>query len=83
LLDRLPEAERAVGDRELGRYRKPAPLQVEEQFPPGLGALAHAVDEADELFLALRRGADDNQQALGLVLRRFSRPAREDSYGPA
>jgi hypothetical protein len=82
LLDRLPEAERAVGDRELGRYRKPAPLQVEEQFPPGLGALAHAVDEADELFLALRRGADDNQQ-VGLVLRRFSRPAREDSYGPA
>src|SRR5271167_2178195 len=68
LLDRLPEAERAVGDRELGRNRKPAPLQVEEQFPPGLGALAHAVNEADELLLALRRGADDDQQALGLVL---------------
>src|SRR5271170_4425003 len=68
LLERLPEAERAVGDCEFGRYRKPAPLQVEEQFPPGLGALAHAVNEADELLLALRRGADDDQQALGLVL---------------
>src|SRR5262249_24132300 len=68
LLDRLPEAKRAVGDRELGRYRKPAPLQVEEQFPPGLGALAHAVDEADELLLALRRGPDDDEQALGFVV---------------
>jgi hypothetical protein len=46
----------------------PAPLQVEKQLPPGLGALAHAVDEADELLLALRRGADDDQQALGIVL---------------
>jgi hypothetical protein len=69
LLDRLPEAERAVGDRELRRYRKPAPLQVEEQFPPGLGALAHAVNEADQLLLALRRGADDDQQALGIGLK--------------
>ena len=67
-LDRLPEAERAVGDRELGRHRKSAPLQVEEQLPPGLGALTHAVDEADELFLALRGGTNDDQQALRIVL---------------
>jgi hypothetical protein len=35
-LDRLPQAERAVGDRELGRHRKSAPLQVEQRFLPGL-----------------------------------------------
>jgi hypothetical protein len=33
-----------------------------------LRALAHAIDEADELLLAFRRGADDDQQALRLVL---------------
>ena len=30
LLDRLPEAEGAVGDRELGSHRKPPPFEVEE-----------------------------------------------------
>ncbi len=64
-LDRPPEAERAVGDREFGPDREPAPLQVEEEFLPGLRALAHAVDEVDELLLAFGRGADDDQQALG------------------
>src|SRR5258708_36476315 len=51
-----------------GADRKPTPLEVEEQFPPGLRALAHALDEADELLFALRRGADDDQQALRVVL---------------
>src|SRR6266536_1267852 len=63
-LDRLPEAERAVGDREFGSHREPTPLQVEEELPPGLRTLAHAVDEADKLRLAFGRGADDDQQAL-------------------
>jgi hypothetical protein len=49
---RLPEADRTVGDREFGRDGQPAPRQVEQQFPPGWGALAHPVDEADELLLA-------------------------------
>src|SRR5271170_6366005 len=39
LLDSLPEAERTVADREFGRNGQPTPLQVEEQLPPGLGAL--------------------------------------------
>ena len=68
LLDRLPEAERAVGDREFGRHRKPAPFEIEQQLAPALRALAHAVDEADELLLAFGRGADDDQQALRVVL---------------
>src|SRR6266536_2615660 len=67
-LDRLPEAECAVGDRELGPHREPAPLHVEEEFPPGLPALARTVDEADQLLLAFRRGADDDQQALRGIL---------------
>ena len=67
-LDRLPEAERAVGDREFGAHRKPAPFEVEEQLFPGLRALAHAVDEPDEFLFALGRGADDHQQALRVLL---------------
>lgn len=67
-LDRLPEAKRAVGDREFGAHRKPAPFEVEEQFFPGLRALAHAVDETDEFLFALGRGTDDNQQALRVIL---------------
>jgi hypothetical protein len=38
--DRLPEAEGAVSDRKLGAHRKPAPLQIEEELPPRLRALA-------------------------------------------
>src|ERR1700732_2386316 len=51
LLDRLPEAEGAVGDRELGSHRKPPPFEVEEELFPRLRALAHAVDEPDKLLL--------------------------------
>src|ERR1700738_1309484 len=51
LLDRLPEAEGAVGGRELGSHRKPPPFEVEEELFPRLRALAHAVDESDSSFL--------------------------------
>jgi hypothetical protein len=67
-LDRLPEAECTVGDRQLRSDGKTASLQVEEKLSPGLGALAHAVDQADELRFALRRGANDDQQAVCRVL---------------
>src|SRR5262245_33902931 len=64
LFDRLPESERAIGDRELGANRQPTPLQIEEQFPPRLRTLAHTVSEADKLLAALGCGSDDDQQAL-------------------
>lgn len=64
LLDRLPKAEGAVGDRELGSHRKPPPLEVEEELFPRLRALSHAVDEPDKFLFAFGRGADDYQQAL-------------------
>ena len=70
VLDCLPEAERAVGDRELGTHREPTPLQIEKEFPPGLRTIAHAIDEADQLLRALGRSADDDQHALRRVLRR-------------
>src|SRR6266436_4271756 len=57
----------AVGDREFGCHRKPAPLQIKEELLPGLCTLAHAVDQADKLLLALGRGTNDDQQALRLV----------------
>src|SRR3981189_841974 len=54
LLDRLPEAEGAVGDRELGSHRKPPPFEIEEELFPRLRALAHAVDDADKFPFCLR-----------------------------
>src|SRR5262249_13633386 len=64
LFDRLPESERAIGDRELGANRQPTPLQIEEHSPPRLRTLAHTVGEADKLLPALACGSDDDQQAL-------------------
>ena len=48
--------------------RKASDYFAQAQLPPGLRTLAHAVDQADELLLALGRGADDDQQALRGVL---------------
>ncbi len=41
---RLPEAERTVGDREFRSHRKSTSLEIEQEFLPGLRALAHTVD---------------------------------------
>ena len=68
LADRLPEAERAIGDGDLGRHRQTPALEIEQQGAPVVSALARAVDKAEQLLLALRRGADDDQDALRLVL---------------
>src|SRR5437868_12956624 len=43
LLERLPEPECTVGNRELGTDRKPPSSQIEEHFLPGLCALADTV----------------------------------------
>src|SRR5262245_25274348 len=67
LFHRLPESERAIGDRELGANRQPTPLQIEEQFPPRLRTFANAVDQTDKLLPALGCGSDDDQQALGVA----------------
>src|SRR3977135_2787574 len=54
LLERLPEPECAVGNRELGTDHKPPSPQIEEHLLPGLRALADAVGQTDELLLAFR-----------------------------
>src|SRR5512133_2015866 len=53
LLDRLPEAKRAVADGQVRRDLEPTPLDVDEELPPALRALAHPGLEADEFLLAL------------------------------
>src|SRR3954470_13068790 len=79
LLKGLPEAECAVGYREFRPDRQPAPPEVEQQFPPGLHALAHAIGQADELLLAFWGRADDDQKALGV---RFEAGLHVDAVNP-
>jgi hypothetical protein len=68
LADRFPKPERAVGYGDLGRNRQTPALEIEQQGSPVVSALARTVGKAEQLLLALRRGADDNQDALRLVL---------------
>ncbi len=58
LLDRLPEAERAVADREVGRDLKPTPLDVDEEFAPALRAYRPVP--------LSRRGREDAGATLGM-----------------
>src|SRR6267142_2420111 len=47
-----------------GGRNAPNDLQIEQQFPPILRTFAPAVGEAEQLLFALRRRADDDQDAL-------------------
>jgi hypothetical protein len=51
LVDRLPEAERPIGDGEPRVDRQTAPLEIEQQLLPGLRALADAVASPTSPFL--------------------------------
>jgi hypothetical protein len=64
----LPEAEPAVGDRQLRRYLQTSSLQAEQQIAPIVSTFPSAVREADQLLLALRRGPDQHENALLLIL---------------
>src|SRR4051794_14755632 len=59
-----PSATASSGPRD-----NPRPPEVEQQLPPGLHALAHAIGQANKLLLALRGGADDHEKALGVRLK--------------
>ena len=62
-----------------GPIVRPAPAQACQQLTPALGALAHPRLEAHEFLASLRRGADEDQNALLLVLQ----PTLEiDAIGP-
>jgi site-specific DNA recombinase len=68
LLQRLPEAERPVAGGQLGRDRQAARLEVDQQLPPALRALAHPDLEAEQFLPALRRRPDEHQHAFSLRL---------------
>src|ERR1700675_2416755 len=53
LLDRLPEAERAVANRKVRRNLEPTLFDVDEKLAPALGALTSPGLEADQFLLAL------------------------------
>src|SRR6266478_3840733 len=65
LLDGLPEAERAVADRQVGRDLEPTLLDVDEEFAPALCALPHSGLETDQFLLALRGRTDQHEDAFG------------------
>jgi len=65
----FPEAERAVSDRQFRPHIEPAPFQIEQQITPILRTFPYAVGEADEFLAALRRRADQHQNALLLVFK--------------
>ena len=79
LFDRLPEAERAVADREVRRNLKPTLLDIDEELTPALGTLAHSGLEADEFFLALRGCSYQHQHAFGGF---FHSSLQVDPVGP-
>jgi hypothetical protein len=64
--DSSAEAKRAIGDGEPRSPCQAAPLEIEQQFLPGLRALADAVGKTDE-FLAFGGGADDHEHTLRLI----------------
>ena len=55
LPQRFPEPQGSVADRQLRIDRQPAGLHVQQQSLPRLLALAIAVDDGDQLLLAVRR----------------------------
>src|ERR1700730_2672831 len=65
LLDRLPEAERAVADREVRRCLEATLFDVDEKLAPALCVLTYPGLEADEFLLALGSCADQHQHAFG------------------
>src|SRR5208282_6507416 len=76
---RLPEAERPIRDGKLRVDHQTAPLEIEEEFSPGLRALADAVGKPDKFLLAVGGGADDHEQTLCVV---FEPGLDVDAVGP-
>src|SRR6202040_2917718 len=62
-LDGLPEAERAVADRQVGSDLEPTLLDVDEEFAPALCALPHPGLEADQFLLAFGGRTDQHEHA--------------------
>ena len=64
LAQRCPEAERPVTDGQFRVLGQPAALEVKQELAPALRAFAEAVRHAEELFVAVFVGPDDDQNTL-------------------
>ena len=64
----LPEAERAVANGDLGCDGEATRFEVDQELAPALRALPDPDMEAEQFFLPLGRGADDDEDALRLGL---------------
>ena len=64
LVQRLPEPERAVPHGDLRRGGEAPGFEVDQELAPALRTLSCAGVETDEFFLALRCGADHDEDAL-------------------
>src|SRR4051812_43191445 len=65
--ERRPRTQRAVADHELG-FVEPAVLEIAHDRGPGLGALAVAVLDREQLLDAVLAHTDHDQQAQPIVL---------------
>jgi site-specific DNA recombinase len=79
LVERFPEAQGTIGDRQFGGDLQAPRLQVDQQFVPALGTLANPDLEAEQLLPAFRRGADHHQHAVG---HRFQTGLEINPVGP-
>jgi hypothetical protein len=69
LTERLPKSQYPIPNSQGWRLREPAAFEVEEQFFPGLRALAVAIPEPDEFFLAREIGADNDENTMACCLK--------------
>ena len=80
LVEGLPETQGTVAGGEFGVERKAVLVaQPQQELTPALGAFPEAVLDRQQLLAPLRVGADENQDALPILLE----PGREvDPVGP-
>jgi len=64
LAQRRPEPESPIPDGQLGVLFQAAPLEIEQQLAPALGAFAEAVGHGQQFFAAILIRPDDHQNAL-------------------
>jgi hypothetical protein len=61
LAQRMPEAQSTIPNCQVRRVRETAPLQINQQLSPTLGAFATVISKTDNLFTALLVCAYQNQ----------------------
>ena len=94
LVQGSPEPHGTVTHGKLWRNLQTPALQVQEQFPPALGALAKAIDQAQNILVAPFVSADNHQHTLAILIHSRAEidtvrpevgitPRRQIALGPA